>query len=178
MLNKIRPKLTPLVGAVAAAGLLVLLFKPDAGGTAMKAAADRGEISELAMPALDGREWKLSDHRGKVVLLNFWATWCPPCRAEVPALARISREYTGRVEVVGVSLDEGAREVRRFVTAYKVPYPILMPPPDDSLAAAVQSLPTTLLIDAGGRVARTYVGAEPERVFRRDIEQLLAERSL
>lgn len=173
-----RDKWKPLLGAVAAGGLMILLFKPDAAVTPLKDEAGRGGTVELEMPDLSGAPWKLSDHRGKVVLVNFWATWCPPCRTETPALVRIAQEYEGRVEIAGISLDEGLDEVRRFAASYDVPYPILIPPPGDALTARIQSLPTTLLIDRRGRVAKTYMGAEPERVFRRDIDRLLAELPL
>ncbi|HWQ54172.1 MAG TPA: TlpA disulfide reductase family protein [Bryobacteraceae bacterium] len=170
-----RDKLLPMMGAIAAAGLMILLFKPDAATSDLEAASERSSFGELRMAGLDGTPWNLADHRGKVVLVNFWATWCPPCRAETPGLVRIANDFAGKVAVAGISLDEGTDEVHRFVADYKVPYPVLIPPADDAISAGVQSLPTTLLIDRQGRVAKTYRGAESERVFRHDIEHLLSE---
>ena len=73
-------------------------------------------------------------------------------------------------------MDDNLTPVRRFVAEREIPYPILVPAPGDALAEKVESLPTTLLIDAQGRVAKTYYGAESESVFRQDVETLLAER--
>ena len=175
-----RKKALPLLGAVAAFGLMVLLFKPEAASSSSPPPDRRVAMPEFQAAGLDGHTaWKLSDHRGKVVLLNFWASWCPPCRMETPGLVRLAREYAGKgLEVAGVAMDDSDQlgAVRRFVSERQIPYPILLPPPGDPLAAKVESLPTTLLIDPQGRVAKTYYGAESENVFRQDIDRLLAER--
>ena len=139
--------------------------------------AERGKaISEFKLPDLNGHDWKLTDYRGKVVLLNFWATWCPPCRSETPGLVRLAQTNAARgVQVVGIAMDEdGADPVRKFVGAYKVPYPILLPPENSSLFSAVSSLPTTLLIDKYGKVAKRYMGAVSEAQFQRDIDRVLS----
>jgi cytochrome c biogenesis protein CcmG/thiol:disulfide interchange protein DsbE len=139
--------------------------------------ANRASMPDFQLPGLDGKIWKLSDHRGRVVLVNFWATWCPPCRMETPGLVDLANRYRGKgLEVVGISLDEnGAEAVRPFVARYHVPYPVLLPDLNSSLASAIESLPTTLLVDRTGRVSKRYDGAVPEEVFRRDVERLLAE---
>lgn len=172
-----RKKALPLIGAAAAFGLMVLLFKPEPAVSIPTAPDRRRPMPDYRAADLDGRPWNLGDHRGKVVLLNFWASWCPPCRIETPGLVRLARAYAGKgVEVAGVAMDDTMGPVRRFVADSSIPYPILVPEPGDTLAAKVESLPTTLLIDAHGRVAKTYYGAESERVFRQDIDRLLAER--
>ena len=156
---------------------MILLFKPDGAGSAAPEPARRRAIPDFQMARLDGQPWKLSDQRGKVLLLNFWASWCGPCRRETPGLVRLARDYGARgLEVAGVSMDENTADVHRFIAQYRVPYPILLPPAGNSVASGVESLPTTLLIDRQGRVARSYLGAESESVFRRDVERLLAER--
>jgi thiol-disulfide isomerase/thioredoxin len=172
-----KKKLLPFVGAVAAAGLMILLFKPEPVQSSPTEAGRRRAMSELSTADLNGKPWKLSDYRGQVVLLNFWASWCPPCRMETPGLVRVAQEYSGKgVAFAGVAMDDDMAPVRKFVDSYHVPYPVLVPPPGDSFASRVESLPTTLLIDREGRIAKAYNGAESERVFRQDLDQLLAER--
>ena len=142
--------------------------------------AERGPARELTMTTIDGLPWRLSDQRGEVVAMNLWATWCGPCRAETPALVRLSHELEGSgLRVVGVSLDTGnqrVEHVRSFAAVYHVSYPLALPDPLSQLDQAVEGLPTTLLFDREGRLAMTYVGAIRANLFREDVEQLLAER--
>jgi peroxiredoxin len=134
-------------------------------------------MPDFVMKTLDGGSWSLASHRGSVVLLNFWATWCPPCRHELPGLVRLANTYRGRgVEVAGISMDEERELVRQFAAQHTISYPVLLPRPGEELASQVRSLPASLLIDREGRIAKTYVGAESEAVFRRDVEMLLAEQ--
>ncbi len=164
-----------VLSAIAIAALLTLLFKPDSG-TSYAASGKRRAMPDFHMNTLDGGSWSLSGHRGSVVLLNFWATWCPPCRQELPGLVRLAKTYRDRgVEVAGISMDEEAELVRQFAAQHAISYPVLLPRPGEELASQVQSLPTSLLIDRQGRIARTYVGAESEAVFRHDLDMLLAE---
>jgi thiol-disulfide isomerase/thioredoxin len=157
-------------------GLLYLLTHGDGEGGKLRPPAERRPV-ELAFPVLGGGDWSLAAERGHVVLVNFWATWCGPCRAETPVLVRIADAYRGRgVAVVGVAADDrNTADVRAFVKNYRVTYPILMPPPESAAVAAIQALPTTLLIDRQGRLARSLRGAREEAVFQRDIDALLAE---
>ncbi|MBS1876230.1 MAG: TlpA family protein disulfide reductase [Acidobacteria bacterium] len=167
-------------GAILFAGLAVLFltFGPSAVNPFAKLSksADRRSIDAFALPAMDGSEWSLGAHQGQVVLLNFWATWCPPCRAETPALVNVHNELSGRgFSVVGVSMDDDpASAVPGFVEKYKISYPILKPE-GFPLANHIDTLPTSLLLDKHGRVARTYTGMIPETVLRRDVEALLSE---
>ena len=138
--------------------------------------------SRKAMPPfnvsqLNGGRWKLADHRGEIVLINFWATWCPPCRQETSGLVKLSNDYRAKgVAVLGISFDEGGTEaIQAFVHKFQLPYPVGMVDPASSWALAVESLPTTIFIDRDGRVAKTYMGAVRESVFQADIDRLLAE---
>jgi 5'-nucleotidase / UDP-sugar diphosphatase len=130
-------------------------------------------LPDLKLPDLSGKGWSLHANRGRVVLMNFWATWCAPCRAETPMLVKLGEEYKSKgLEIVGVALDDnGAGNIEKFVAEYKVDYPILLPVPDSALSR-IDPVPTTLLIDAEGRLAKKYVGAMPENVLRADIEKL------
>jgi thiol-disulfide isomerase/thioredoxin len=119
-----------------AAGLLVvgvMLFlwvrSPGTTTSTDKNPGARKRMPDLAFTDLNGKPWKLIDHHGQVVLVNFWASWCPPCRKETPGLVRLSNDYKHRgLEAVGVAMDEGGLQgVRRFVREYDVSYPILPP---------------------------------------------------
>lgn len=145
--------------------------------TPLRAVADRPALPDFTLPAVSGGSWSVGENRHKVMLVNFWATWCPPCRAETPELVRIHERYANQgVSVVGITLDEDPSTlVPQFIRQFKVSYPVLLPGPEFSLARNVESLPTTLLIDRKGRVAKTYFGQLHESDASSDIEQLLKE---
>ncbi len=133
-------------------------------------------MPDLRLPTLDGGDWSLPDHRGKVVLLNYWASWCPPCREETPGLVRVADAFHGKgLEVAGIAIDDNLEAVRRFSRQYRVSYPLLLPR-DDSAGSAIESLPTTYLIDRQGRLAKVFVGAITESALREAVESLLSER--
>lgn len=164
---------------MAAALALFLSMRPgrvQAGG--MTPVAMRHLAPDMDLEQMDGGRWRLREHRGQVVLINLWASWCGPCREETPGLVRLYREEGPKgLEVVGLSLDVGGRaKVRDFVRRYQVPYPIAFSDPMSQLADAVEGIPTTILVDKDGRVAKTYVGAVERAVFGADVEELLAER--
>jgi cytochrome c biogenesis protein CcmG/thiol:disulfide interchange protein DsbE len=139
------------------------------------AVRERRAVKEIALEQLEGGTWRLSEHRGQVVLMNYWASWCGPCRTETPGLVRLSENVKG-LAVVGVSLDTGDRgRVRNFVKQMRMGYPIVFPEPMSQMASGMAGLPTTVLVDREGRVAKTYVGATREREFRADVERLLSE---
>ena len=139
---------------------------------------DRTLVANLAFPQLDGSSWRLSDHRGQVVLINYWASWCGPCREETPGLIDLEREYRYKgLSIVGISMDMGGRPaVEGFLHEFHLPYPVLMPDLASPAAPAIDALPTTVLVDRNGRAAKSYVGAVRESIFRADVDQLLAER--
>jgi cytochrome c biogenesis protein CcmG/thiol:disulfide interchange protein DsbE len=143
----------------------------------VKPASARKQMTDFTLRDLHGADWRLGAHRGDVVLVNFWATWCGPCREETPGLVRVAHAYAPKgLSVAGITMDEdGVELVRKFAHDFGVDYPILLPGPDFELAGRVSGLPTTLLIDRKGRVAKTYVGPVREAVFRADVEVLLKE---
>lgn len=136
----------------------------------------RERLPDFEFSQLGGGSWRLSEHRGQIVLVNFWATWCPPCRKETPGLVQLSQRIRSKeVVIVGISMDENKNAVPGFVQAFHVPYPVLLPGSESPLTSSVESLPTSLLLDRQGRVAHSYIGAVSEDVFARDIAQLLGE---
>ena len=177
--KKLKERLTLLVLALTAAGLVfgVPGLRRSPSTAPLRPAAHRQPMADLTLPTLAGPAWTLSRHRGHVVLLNFWATWCPPCREETPALVRIARDYRAAgLDVAGVALDQDSmNSVPPFVASSHIPYPVLLAGPSSPAAGAVQALPTTFLIDRQGRIAGITVGTLEEASFRRELERLLRE---
>ena len=139
---------------------------------------DRARMADLAFPQLNGGEWRLSQHRGQVVLINYWASWCAPCRQETPGLIDLARDYRYKgLSIVGVSMDEGGKHaVESFLSEFHLPYPVLMPDLASPASPAIDALPTTVLVDRNGRAAKSYIGAVKESEFRADVDLLLAEQ--
>jgi len=109
---------------------------------------------------LDGRDVSTASLRGKVVLINFWATWCPPCRAEIPDLIALQEKYKDRLQIIGISEDEVAPAVvKRFATEHQMNYPIVMTSPElEKMFPGVSALPTSFIVDRQSRVVQKHVG--------------------
>ncbi|MDQ6911524.1 MAG: TlpA family protein disulfide reductase [Verrucomicrobiota bacterium] len=125
---------------------------------------------------LEGKPVKLSDFKGKVVLLNFWATWCPPCREEIPALIALQNTYKDQgLVVIGLSVDQGGpAAVKSFAKRMKINYPIVLG--DEKTAAAygnVQVIPTTFFIDRAGDIVGEREGGADQATFEAAIAPLL-----
>jgi thiol-disulfide isomerase/thioredoxin len=154
--------------------LFLLLVPPSAAlGQAQKAPA-------LEFKDLRGRVRRLSDYRGKVVLLNFWATWCPPCRAEVPDLVRWQREYRrDGLQVIGVTYPPTDRAaVRGFVRRHRVAYPVLLGSKETkSLFDPGETLPFTVVIDREGRVREKIEGILLPDEFDEKVRPLLGRNA-
>ena len=121
---------------------------------------------DFSLNTVDGKVVKLSDLRGKVVLLNFWATWCPPCKAELPDLDALYREYGPEYDfvVVGVDVEEDQATVRDFVQQNRLSYPLLLDG-DGQVSNdtySIRSLPTSMLIDRQGIIRDQWIGQIPK----------------
>jgi thiol-disulfide isomerase/thioredoxin len=130
----------------------------------------------LTLKDIQGRRIRLSDYRGKVVLVNFWATWCPPCRAEIPDLIRLQREYGSRgLQVIGVTYPpQKLAEVRRFVQKAKVNYPIGLGTNEMKLLfTKSEELPVTIVIGTDGRIRDIIEGILLADEFEQKIKPLL-----
>lgn len=107
-----------------------------------------------------GREVELAELRGRPVVLNFWASWCDPCREEAPQLAEAARSYADEVQFLGVNILDGREEALRFVAEEEVPYPSVRDPGGRvSRMYRVTGVPETVFVDPDGRIVGTYVGA-------------------
>ncbi len=135
------------------------------------------QAPDIALPTVEGDTFRLSDQRGRVVVLNFWATWCPPCREEIPLFVELQRELgDDGLQFVGVSLDqEGVDAVRPFAREMNVNYPIVV---DDGSVAprygGIRALPTTFLIGPDGAIHSYAPGMVTEPLLRPRLDQLLA----
>ena len=158
----------------------------DSKGPASKPAKPEDLIGKAA-PAFTladatGKSIHLADYKGKVVLLDFWATWCSPCKIEIPWFMDFEREYKDKgLVVLGVSMDDdGWKVVNEYVAKMKMNYPILLGNDNvGNLYGGVDSLPTTFLIDRGGKIVSARVGMETGKEgFRNDILKLLQTTSV
>jgi len=127
---------------------------------------------------LDDNKVSLSDYSGKIRIIDFWATWCPPCKAEIPHFISLTKKYPD-IAIIGISLDQGGTQVvKNFAREYNIPYPLLMGNIETVRAFGnIQSIPTTFIVDQEGFIIKKYVGYKPESVFETDIQKLLTPKS-
>ncbi|MDR3720388.1 MAG: TlpA disulfide reductase family protein [Candidatus Acidoferrales bacterium] len=127
---------------------------------------------------VEGRVLSTAEFRGKVVIVNFWATWCPPCREEIPEMIDLANRYKDRLQIIGISEDDDAtaEEVRDFAREEKINYPIVMGSSGVSAEyGGVPALPTSFLVNTDGRVVVKHVGLFPAQVYDREIRALLGQ---
>jgi cytochrome c biogenesis protein CcmG/thiol:disulfide interchange protein DsbE len=152
----------------------------DGGSPAAEVPAgrDRRPAPDFSLKDLDGRDVRLIDFRGKVAMVNFWATWCPPCRSEIPDFIELqSRLGPKGLQIIGISLDdEGAAKVAPFASQNRINYTMLVN--GNGVASAfgvVEGIPTTYLLDRQGRVVERRVGVAPREHWQQVIASLLKE---
>jgi cytochrome c biogenesis protein CcmG/thiol:disulfide interchange protein DsbE len=126
--------------------------------------------------ATDGKVMKLADLKGKVVIVDFWATWCPPCRAEIPDFVALQKQYGAKgLQIVGVSVDKGGTDgVVKFMKENHINYPILMSDPSAEAAyGGIRAIPTTFLIDRKGNMVHKFIGGTEKAAFEKEIKAVL-----
>ena len=162
--------------ALLAAGIL-MASEPAGAPAALRPAAERNPAPEFALQDSSGKNVRLNDYRGKVVLLDFWATWCHGCKLEIPWFAEFSHKYAGQgLTVVGVSLDsDGWKAVAPFIKTAHVPYQIILGNDAVSKAYGIENMPDTFLIDRQGRVAAVYNGMVDKQNVEDNLRTMLSE---
>lgn len=157
---------------------------PEAENTEVEGSAETPEPP--AAPGyknlVDGKNISLDDMKGQVLLIDFWATWCAPCRREIPAFIELYDKYKDKnVTIVGVSMDSGEAVVEKFIKANKMNYPVIMTTRElqakyeKAINQRIRAIPTTIIVNQKGEIASVLVGARPKSVFEQEIQKLLAE---
>ena len=156
--------------------LLFLLLLPQCGGN-----SDQGNPNndfEFNLPDLQGKTHRLEDYQGQILVLNFWATWCPPCLQEVPKLNELYEGYKDRgVQVVGIALDKDSLElVAPYVKEYRIEYPILVG--NQQVLGGLKNfkgVPTTLLFDREGKIRKRFDGSFEVEQLEEGLQLLLED---
>lgn len=172
VLNNPSPKLLltlSIAGLLLAVGLAGLLVDREVAPAGKKAAPD------FSLALLDGGHFSLSAQKGRPVLLNFFASWCMPCREEVPALVKIQKEYEAKgISFVAIAVDDTEKDVREFVSRLGFSFLICHDEKGDvKQAFGVYGLPTTFFIDKEGMINYVHPGSVNETLLRHELDQLL-----
>lgn len=165
------------VTLAAVVGLLGFVFGAWDEGSPSTGGESSAELpaADIAFETLEGGTASISDYRGKVVLLNFWGTWCPPCRKEIPELVTLQKALSAAGgSVIGVAVESGSpEEIRSFADKFEVNYPIWVSDAEKALSHYdAMGYPFTVLIDESGNIRREYLGPQTAAVWARDIEDL------
>jgi thiol-disulfide isomerase/thioredoxin len=140
------------------------------------ASTDHPLAPHFSLTDISGQKLDLNDYKGKVVLLDFWATWCGPCRIEIPEFVQLQKQYRDQgLAIIGISMDDGPEPVKEFYKQFNMDYPVALG--DDKLAelyGGILGLPTTMVIGRDGRIYAKHVGATDISVFESEIKELLS----
>lgn len=172
------------MGAVALALLLIYLAPgaslpsddDDVGQVADAAIVGNQAPMHFTLKDMNGVDVKLSSFKGKIVMLNFWATWCPPCKVEIPDLIELQKQYGDDLVILGVSIDDTPDQLKPFASEYHVNYPMLVGKGRDDVIEAfggTWALPSTAIIGRDGKIAQKHTGIRSREQFESDIKGLL-----
>lgn len=144
-------------------------------GCTSKSSPTNTVAADFTLQDMSGKNVKLSDYKGKVVLLEFWATWCPPCRASAPGLEKLHKNYKDKgLVVLTVSMDEGGwDEVKSFIKEYGITYAVLKGTEDVAAQYQVRSIPLLLVLNKEGKIAKRYLGFGNDEDLEKEIKAYL-----
>lgn len=174
-----RLPLLSVLGLAAGAFLLVACgtssAKTPQGGNVIRFVRNPDAAPEFKLAALDGKPLSLATARGRVVLLNFWATWCGPCRAEIPDLIALQQKYRDQLQIIGLTVDDDDEStIKQVVADEHINYPVAMASPDVRLRyGGIAALPTSFVLDAQGRVVQKHEGLRDPALYETEIRALL-----
>jgi cytochrome c biogenesis protein CcmG/thiol:disulfide interchange protein DsbE len=166
------------MAALLAGAVVIAYNRPAKPEAAASAVGNRQAAPDFTLRDIQGSDLRLSAYKGSVVLLNFWATWCPPCKIEIPWFSEFHQKYRDRgLVVVGVAMDEeGWEAIRPYVEERKIRYRIAAGTDEVArLYGGVESLPTTLLIDREGKIAALHTGLVSKSTYEGEILDLLGK---
>jgi peroxiredoxin len=139
--------------------------------------ADKQANLDFTVKDMNNQSVRLSDYKGQVILVNFWATWCAPCKVEIPAFVELYDEYKGKgLVILGISGDDDPETLRAFASEWKINYPVLVGKDEEKLLDAYGPLygyPTSVLVGRTGAVCGRHVGPATKEEFEREIKALL-----
>jgi cytochrome c biogenesis protein CcmG/thiol:disulfide interchange protein DsbE len=159
--------------------LIGILLICGCGGQDESASLTSQAAPDFALKDLNGRIYRLTDFKGRVVLLNFFATWCDPCRQEIPHLLKLRQKFGGQgVEIIGVSLDHQVdRVLRPFIQRYGITYPVLLGTREVVLDyGGIRGIPTTFVIDHNGTISDYFAGMPPSYLMEESVTKLLKQK--
>jgi thiol-disulfide isomerase/thioredoxin len=147
----------------------------EQAGAACMANAKPAKL-DFTIKDLDGKDVSLTSFKGKVILLNFWATWCGPCKAEIPGFVDLQNTYKNDLVVVGYSVDDKPEQARAFANEFKMNYPILLGDGREDVQDSfgpIWGIPASFIISRDGKVCKKHLGIAPKAVFEKEIKALL-----
>jgi thiol-disulfide isomerase/thioredoxin len=178
-----------LIGVAAALVLIVGLYFVNrlwiapialrqAQAKGIAAAGNHPMAPGFSLTTIGGEKISLDDFKGKVLIVDFWATWCGPCRIEIPGFVELQDRYRDQgLEIIGLSKDDGPDEVKEFYKQFKMNYPVALAGDGvDQLYGGILGMPTTFLIGRDGRIYAKHVGAADISVFEEEVKTLLAAK--
>jgi cytochrome c biogenesis protein CcmG/thiol:disulfide interchange protein DsbE len=147
---------------------------PDTENTPQTTSSVTQKPTDFTLPDILGNPVSLANYRGKVVLIDFWATWCPPCRRGIPDLIELQKEFEGDLVVIGISVDSDTKDnVPSFVKEAGINYPVVYG--DDQVVQAyggIEGIPTTFILDKSGAVVNSHVGLTEKSILADEISKL------
>jgi thiol-disulfide isomerase/thioredoxin len=159
--------------------LIAVTFSAIAGKMGKKGNApeQKTKAPNFSLTSTDGKVIKLLNYKDKIVIVDFWATWCPPCRAGIPDLIKIKNDYHGKVEVIGISVDaegQSKQYVPDFIKYFNINYPVVYTTEKvESDFGGIEGYPTTFIIDQNGYIVEKYIGLTSKSTFTNVINKLL-----
>ncbi len=164
-----------VITAVLMTGVCISMAQETGTRARLMPGAERKPAADFALKDSAGKQRSLKDYRGKILLLDFWATWCHGCKHEIPWFADLDRKYReSGLEVVGISMDdEGWKVVTPFVQSAAVPYEIVLGDEKTSKSYHIDAMPDTFLIDSQGRIAAVYYGMVDREDIEKNVQALL-----
>jgi thiol-disulfide isomerase/thioredoxin len=158
--------------------LLIAMSASTAAQTPAGACDPKGRPAKLnfTFKDVDNRKVSLADFKGKVIILDFWATWCVPCKAEIPGFIDLQKKYGGRgLQIIGLSVDDSLATAKKYAVAMKMNYPVLLAEGKEDILMAydpIPSIPVSVVIGRDGKMCSKHVGIAPMDVFEKEIASL------